>query len=121
MDTVERVRKAIKENGMTNAMVERWCGFANGYINGLRKGTMPADRLKKVSELLGVSYEYLLTGEEPKPQEPYYVDEETSEIIKDLNAMPDKKRLFKATRNLTPEQVKILVSMADSWQSDNDE
>lgn len=116
----DRIREACDARGVSVARLERECGFANGYIRGMRDGTMSAERLMKISQYLRVSFDWLLTGEEPKPQEPYYVDEETSEIIKDLNAMPDKKRLFKATRNLTTEQVKILVSMADSWQSDND-
>lgn len=112
MDTVERVRKAIKESGMTNAMVERCCGFANGYINGLRKGTMPADRLQKIAKLLNVSYEYLLTGKE----DGYYINPEAAEMAQQIYDNKDLRLLFDAAKDVTPEQLKLLHDLALSWK-----
>ena len=116
MDTVERVRKAIKESGMTNAMVERRCGFANGYINGLRKSTMPADRLQKIAELLNVSYEYLLTGEEPEQKDGYYINPEAAEMAQQIYDNKDLRLLFDAAKDVTPEQLKLLHDLAMSWK-----
>ena len=118
----EIFERLCKERGVTAYRVSEATGIKTSSLSGWKAGkfTPKQEKLKKIADYFGVSIEYLMTGEESDPKEPYYIDEETSEIIKDLNAMPDKKRLFKATRNLTPEQVKILVSMADSWQSEND-
>ena len=39
-------------------------GFGNGYFGRLAKGSFPDDRLRKIADYLGVSAEYLSTGEE---------------------------------------------------------
>nr|DAG71327.1 MAG TPA: repressor protein [Caudoviricetes sp.] len=64
MNTVERVKDLCKQRKISIHKLELECGFANGYIGQLRKGTLPDDRLGKIAEYLGVSAEYLRTGEE---------------------------------------------------------
>lgn len=64
MNTVERVRGICKERKIPISRLEKECGFANGYISQLRKGSFPDDRLGKISEVLGLSVDYLRTGEE---------------------------------------------------------
>lgn len=66
MNTVERIKAECKKKGVSLRKLEIACGFANGYIGKLREGKIPADRLQKVAEYLGVSYNYLLNGEEEK-------------------------------------------------------
>lgn len=66
MNTVERVKEICKERKIPISRLEKECGFANGYISQLRKGSFPDDRLGKISEVLGLSVDYLRTGEENK-------------------------------------------------------
>lgn len=94
MDTIERIRELCKKEGMSIAMLERWCGFANGYIGGLRKGTMPADRLQKVAEILDVPYEYLLTGEMPEKKDEYYINPKTADMAQELYVYPKPFRML---------------------------
>lgn len=108
MDTIDRIRELCKKEGMSIAMLERWCGFANGYIGGLRKGTMPADRLQKVAEMLDVPYEYLLTGEMPEKKDSYYVNPKTADMAQELYDNKDLRLLFDASRNATPEQLRLI-------------
>lgn len=108
MDTVERIKFVCREKGISIAMLERWCGFANGYIGGLRKGTMPADRLQKVADFLRVPYSYLLDGEEPEEKEGYYVNPETADMAQELYDNKDLRLLFDASRNATPEQLRLI-------------
>lgn len=63
MTTVERIREVCKNKGIPISKLERDCGFSNGYINSLKKGTVPEHKLSKIAERLEVSKEYLLTGE----------------------------------------------------------
>lgn len=108
MDTIDRIRELCKKQGISIAMLERWCGFANGYIGGLRKGTMPADRLQKVAEVLDVPYEYLLTGEMPEKKDAYYINPKTADMAQKLYDNKDLRLLFDASRNATPEQLRLI-------------
>lgn len=60
MTAVERLKAICKNIEMPISKLERECGFSNGYIGQLRKGTLPDDRLKIICELLGISPEYLM-------------------------------------------------------------
>lgn len=50
MNCVERVKKVCKERKIPLYKLEKELGFANGYIGQLKKGTMPAERLSKISD-----------------------------------------------------------------------
>lgn len=52
MNAVETIKTVCKERKIPISTLEKNCGFANGYIGQLKKGTMPADRLKKVCDYL---------------------------------------------------------------------
>lgn len=66
MNTVERIKKICKQRKIPMYLLEKECGFANGYIGQLKKGTLPDDRLRIVAEYLKVSAEELSTGEKPE-------------------------------------------------------
>ena len=66
MNAVERVKKICKERKIPISRLEYDCGFANGYISQLRKGTFPDDRLRVISQYLNISAELLSTGEESR-------------------------------------------------------
>ena len=69
MNSVERVKAICKERKIPISKLEKDLGFSNAYIAQLRKGIFPADRLLLISQYLGVTTEYLLTGEEKAPTE----------------------------------------------------
>ena len=54
MNTVERVKMICKERKIPLSRLERECGFANGYISQLKKGSIPADRLQMIADYLGM-------------------------------------------------------------------
>ena len=103
MSTVERILSIAKERGISVAKLERDCGFSNGYLKKLLKGTLPNDRLSTVAEYLGVSAEYLTTGEEA---ENYYVNTETLEMAQQLYENPGLHMLFDITKDATPSELK---------------
>ena len=65
MNTVERIKQICKNRKIAISKLEKECGFANGYIGQLKKGTVPDDRLRIISDYLGISAEELSTGEKP--------------------------------------------------------
>lgn len=62
MNSVERVKQLCKERKIPVSKLEKELGFSNGYIGQLRKGVFPSDRLVVIADYLGVSTEYLMTG-----------------------------------------------------------
>lgn len=64
MNAVERVKRICKERKMPISRLEDDLGFGNAYISGLKKGTFPDDRLRKIADYLNVSPDFLMTGEE---------------------------------------------------------
>jgi transcriptional regulator with XRE-family HTH domain len=105
MTSVERVKTICKERKIPLSRLERECGFANGYISQLKKGTMPEDRLRKVADYLGVSAEFLATGEE---QGHYYTDDEAREMIEFLKNNKDYKVLFDALKTIRPSDIESI-------------
>lgn len=68
MNSVECVKKMCKERKIPISRLEKELGFANGYINQLRKGVFPSDRLKQIAEYFGVSVDYLLGTADKQPK-----------------------------------------------------
>lgn len=65
MNTVERVKAICKERKIPISKLERDLSFGNAYISGLKKGSIPDDRLRLISDYLELSVEFLMTGKEP--------------------------------------------------------
>ena len=65
MNTVDRIKQICKERKIAISKLEKDCGFANGYIGQLKKGTMPDDRLNIVSDYLKISSIELSKGKKP--------------------------------------------------------
>ena len=66
MNTVERIKSICKDRKIAMSTLEKECGFSNGYVGQLKKGSMPDDRLRKVAEFLKVTTDFLMTGKEPE-------------------------------------------------------
>ena len=80
MNTVERIKSICKERKIAISKLEKECGFSNGYIGQLRKGTVPDDRLRVIAEFLELPVEYLMTGEEKEIPNPLLADDFTALI-----------------------------------------
>lgn len=99
MNTVERIKHICKERKIPISKLERDCGFSNGYIGQLRKGTVPDDRLLIISKYLNESIEYIMNGEDvqwdPTEQKMEYtisLSEEEQEILMDYRKADDTQK-----------------------------
>lgn len=105
MNTVERIKIICKERKIPISKLEQDLNFSNAYIASLKKGTIPADRLKQIADYLNLSMEYLITGEESNE---YYTAEEKN-LVEQYRGTDDtgKKRIMEYVqdmRRLHPEQ-----------------
>lgn len=71
MNAVERVKSICKERKIPISRLEKDLDFGNAYISGLKKGSLPNDRLLKIADYFGVSVDYLMTGKEPEIEDKY--------------------------------------------------
>ena len=114
MNTVQRIKLICKERKIPISRLESDLGFGNAYISGLKKGTVPDDRVKLISEYLGLSMTYLITGEEEKPN---YSDE----LVGILAKVRKDKELIKALEKyftLSEEKRKHIISTINMISED---
>lgn len=117
MSAVDRVKALCKERKVPVSRLERECGFANGYIGQLKKGSLPNDRLQKIADYFGVSLEYLTTGHETD-SEPYYLDDEAREMAQFLFENPEYRVLFDASRKVKKEDLDLVKDLLDRFRQD---
>ena len=100
-ELVSRIKALCKERGTSCTKIESEYGWGNGAIGkwAKLKSLPPLDRLQIVADHLGVTVNYLLTGEnEKKPTIEGELTEmqlEAVELIKRMSA--DQLRVFIAT------------------------
>ena len=111
MTTVERIKSICKERKIPISRLEKDLNFGNAYIAGLKKGTVPDDRLRLISKYLDVSVEYLMTGKEKEGGERYYLNDETSEIAQEIFENKELRLLFDAAKDAQPEDLQTVHQM----------
>lgn len=60
----ERIKDLCKNKKISVNRLEIDCGFAKGYISKLDRSKPNSENLHKISDYLGVSLDYLMTGNE---------------------------------------------------------
>ncbi len=89
MSTVDKVKKICKSRKIPISRLEKDLGFSNGYINQLRKGTFPSDRLALISKYLDVPISELL-GDNINGQNDTLTDSDYKDIAKSLDEMMEQ-------------------------------
>lgn len=106
----EVFERLCKERGVTPYRVSEATGIKTSSLSGWKAGryNLKAEKLKKIADYFGVPLEYLMTGEEPEEKEGYYVNPETADMAQELYDNKDLRLLFDASRNATPEQLRLI-------------
>lgn len=66
----DRIKMLCKQKGVTVTGTEAALGFARGSLCKIDKNSPSADKVRKLSDFLGVSTEYLMNGEDITLKEP---------------------------------------------------
>ena len=97
MTTSERIISICKERKIPISRIEKACGLSNGYLARLKKGFIAEDRLKAISEYLGVPVDTLRDGGEDAPEDREYPIE--------------MEMLISEARIAEPEDIKVATSV----------
>ena len=119
MNTVEKIKAICKERKIPISRLEKECGFANGYIGQLKKGSIPSDRLIKVSDFLGLSPSVLIGDNLKSSDNTYYVNEETAKTAQEIFENKDLRILFDAAKDARPEDLKMAAEMLRRFKESN--
>ena len=99
--------------GYKDSTVAAGAGVTKSTFSDWKAGRyQPKDeKLQKIASFLGVSVEYLKTGEE---QNGYYLNEETAKLAQEMFEDEDMRSLFDMKRNMPPERFKAHVEFMKS-------
>lgn len=65
-ELLERIKSLAKTQHTSLNQIRLKCGLSQNFFLGMKKGYMPqADNLQKIADALGVTVDYLISGEEP--------------------------------------------------------
>ena len=109
------LRRLLYERDKSAADLSRALGIPQSTVSNWMNGnSVPrAKNMDDICEFLGVSRTELL-DEYPKPNEPdtHYFDPETEQVAQEIMENQDLKMLFDAARDIPPEELKLIHSMA---------
>ena len=111
MSILERIFSELEKQNIKPIRLCEHLGISTALLSTWKKrGTEPkAKYIKPIAEFLGVSENYLLTGEEDGP---YYSDKETDELYNEMHENPDLRFLLSASKNLNSDDLRALADIA---------
>jgi len=92
-DFKTNLRAELDYHGLTVKELSAKTGIAKGTLDcylGVRASMPPADIAAKIAESLGVTVEYLVSGQEPKKQDNKLLDHNIRSIIQVLLELNEK-------------------------------
>ncbi|WP_333813219.1 helix-turn-helix transcriptional regulator [Muricomes intestini] len=95
--------KFCKETGISQSTISTWKAKGN-LISG--------ELAKKIASYFDISVDYLMTGEEQKGGEKYYLNEETAKAAQEIFENKELRMLFDAAHDADPEDLRALHNMA---------
>ena len=109
----ERIKELCKGKGISINSLEKEIGTAKGYMSKIDNLKPSNDRICAIANALGVSPEYLVTGEEKNG---YYINEETRAIAQEIFEKKELSMLFDLTRKSTPQRLMAYYNMIKEFE-----
>ena len=90
MGLYEQIRDAAKAKGYSVNKHEQELGFARSSINKFNKNKPSIEKLQKIADFLGISLDYLTTGENATETAGGLTPKDERDIVKILNQTRDQ-------------------------------
>ena len=106
----ERIKELCKEKGTTVSQLERDLEFAKGSISKIDKHKPSMERIQKIAEYFGTTYNELINSE-------YYDEEMVKEYTIFLKDHPEYRVLFDASRKVKPEDIALVQALIERFNN----
>lgn len=109
----DKIRIRREEAGLSQDDLARKLGYkSRSTIAKLESGVndLTQSKLKAFADALNTTVADLLDWDEPQ-EKPYCFDSETARLAQELKDNPGQRILFDASRNLTPEDIKVVMTV----------
>lgn len=116
-DVLKRIIDELQVQKKKTTELCKAAGIANSTFSTWKKENREPQLkyIPSIAKFLGVSIDYLLTGEEA---ESYYFDPEVSAMAQEMATRPELKVLFKASRNVSKESIEAINNMIQQMTKD---
>ena len=114
--SVEKLNKYKKAKCLTNKKIAELTEIPLGTIDRLFSGANDnptVNILKKVSRALECTIDDLFEYDKDSPLAEYYENKETAKLAQDIHDNPEYRMLFDAARDLSPEDLKAVIDIAN--------
>ena len=114
----DKIRIRREEAGLSQDELAHKLGYkSRSTIAKLESGVndLTQSKLKAFADALNTTVADLLDWDDPNEksnnEKPYYLDPETAKLAQELKDNPGQRILFDASRNLTPEDIKVVMTV----------
>ena len=118
MALFDMVKELCKKHGITQAELEKRCGFSKGSISKWKAHAPTIGSLARVAEVFGVPVDYLYNGTYTSADSAqtsagsiYYDDPEKAQIAQRIFEDKNLRLLFEATEGSRPEDIQMAADM----------
>lgn len=108
-----------KKLKLTNEAIAEKTGLPVGTISRIASGQTKEPTLRTlrlIAKAFNCTVDDLQGGESI---EPYYLDSKTAEMAQELHDNPEMRILFDASKKLSPEEIKIVIDVANGLKKNH--
>ena len=106
-----------RQKGSSPSAVAQEIGFSNATATKWKKGSTPQGAtLQKIADYFGVTTDYLMTGQESKPDD----TDEMTDLLQELKTRPEMRMLFSLAKGATKEDVELAVAIIQRMRQSGD-
>lgn len=121
--TGDKIKYYRKKEDLTMKELADKIGVAESTISYWESGKSSPrmDKVEKMSHIFNIDPSVLVFGDEPTASNTTKWDDETLEMLEEVHKTPELRMLFKATKNLSPEDIKKTVEMIKIFKGGDDD
>lgn len=119
--SLSKLQEIRKSKNLTYKKIAELTGISKSTITKIFCGfnkNPTLSHLKMIAQIFECSLDDFFEWEK-EPVSPYYLDRKTGEIAQEIFESPDLRILFDASRKLTPEEMQIVINVANGLKKNH--